>query len=41
MKISGHERKPEKGGQIGDVRNSHMCVGNVDREVKGEKDPIL
>ena len=34
VKISGHERKPGKGGKIGDVRHSHMYVGNVDREVK-------
>ena len=41
MKISGHERKIGTGGQIGDVRHSHMYVGNVDRQVKGGKDPTL
>ena len=41
VKISGHERKTGKGGQIGDVRHSHMYEGNVDREVKGEEDPTL
>ena len=41
VKISGHERKTGKGGQVGDVQHSHMYVGNVDREVKGEKDPTL
>ena len=37
MKISSHERKTRKGGQIGYVRHSHMYMGNVDREVKEGK----